>query len=289
MRTVHRLILASLVVLLLPSSARAGGWWTFVDTDRSTVAVGQRVKAEAEVLFSSIRAAREAEEEGRFYVYALRGLDYSMVGRAMSKPYSKDWWSLGNAEAVELGRVVLRVSDSNIARARASFTVPELAPATYSLMFCDAGCAQPLADIVPWKGFTVVADPATVKISARTTRLEERVARQAQSLATARAAGRRARAAVAQTESELRALEEQLRTLRRKVAEPAQSSRPSLWALAGWVLAGVFGGALAYLVLRRRSAKPPPHAFDGWQPSDEELRALIASHPSRSRPPRVRA
>jgi hypothetical protein len=67
----------------------------------------------------------------------------------------------GDAEAVELGRVVLRVSDSNIARARASFTVPDLPPATYSLMFCDAGCAHPLADVVPTKTFTIVADPAT--------------------------------------------------------------------------------------------------------------------------------
>lgn len=289
MRTAHRLILASLMVLLLPSSATAGGWWTFVETDRSTVAVGQRVKAEAEVLFSSIRAAREAEDNGRFYVYALRGLDYSMVGRAMSKPYSKDWWSLGNAEAVELGRVVLRVSDSNIARARASFTVPELPPATYSLMFCDAGCAHPLANIVPWKGFTVVADPATAAIAARTTRLQERVARQARSLAALLAAGRSARTVLANTNSGLRGPEERLSALGREVAEPAHSSRLSLWALAGWVLAGVFGGALAYLVLRRRSVRQSPRAFDGWQLRDEELRALITSERSDSRPPRVRA
>lgn len=288
MRTVHRLILASLMVLLLPSSATAGGWWTFVDTDRSTVAVGQRVKAEADVLFSSIRAAREAEDDGRFYVYALRGLDYSMVGRAMSKPYSKDWWSLGNAEAVELERVVLRVSDSNIARARASFTVPELPPATYSLMFCDAGCAHPLADVVPTKSFTIVADPATAEIAARTSRLEARLVRQARSLAAVRTAGREARAAVANIESELHALDQRLRALDQEIAEAAHSSGPSPWALAGWAMLGVLAGLLTFLILRRRPAKPPLGAFESWQPSDEELRALIASQPSRSRPPRVR-
>lgn len=288
MRTVHALMFVSLMALLLPSSATAGGWWSFVDTDRSTVAVGQRVKAEAEVLFSSIRAAREAEDDGRFYVYALRGLDYSMVGRAMSKPYSKDWWSLGNAEAVELGRVVVRVSDSNIARARASFTVPQLPPATYSLMFCDAGCAHPLADVVPTKTFTVVADRATAEIAARTARLEARVVRQARSLAAARAAARSPRAAVANTESELRALDNRLRALDREVAEAAHSSGPSPWALAGWTMAGVLAGLSAFLIIRRRSAQPPLGAFDGWQPSDEELRVLIASEGSRSRPPRVR-
>jgi hypothetical protein len=114
MLTVRRFMLASLIVLLLPSSAMAGGWWSFIDTDRSTVAVGHRVKAEAEVLFSSIRAAREAQD-GRFYVYALRGLDYSIVRQAMSKPSPKNWWSLGDADALELGRVDLRVSEGTSA------------------------------------------------------------------------------------------------------------------------------------------------------------------------------
>jgi uncharacterized coiled-coil protein SlyX len=288
MLTVRRFMLASLMVLLLPSSATAGGWWSFIDTDRSTVAVGQRVKAEAEVLFGSIRAAREAQD-GRFYVYALRGLDYSIVRQAMNTPSPKDWWSLGEADALELGRVVLRVSGGNLGRARASFTVPELPPAAYALMLCDAGCAHPLADVVPTLDFTVVADPATVEIAERMTRLEERLARQARSLAAARAGGRSARTAVANTESKLRTLGEKLRALDREVADTANSSRPSLWALAGWVIAGGFAGAFAFLMLRHRSARLPPRAFDGRQPSDEELRALISSQRSRSRPPRVRA
>jgi uncharacterized coiled-coil protein SlyX len=286
---VRRFMLASLLALLLPSAATAGGWWSFIDTDRSTVAAGQQVKAEAEVLFSSIRAAQEAQD-GRFYVYALRGLDYSNVRRAMSKPSPEDWWSLGDANALELGRVVLRVSEANLGRARASFTVPELTPATYALMFCDADCAHPLGDVIPTLDFTVVADPATAQIAERTTRLEERLAAgQARSLAAARAAGRSARTAVANTEAELRALGEKLSALDREVADAANSSRPPLWALAGWVIAGGFAGAFAFLMLRRRSANRPPRAFDGWQPSDEELTALITSQRSRSRPPRVRA
>ena len=299
MLTVRRFTLALLMVLLLPSSAMAGGWWSFVQTDRSTVAVGQRVKAEADVLFSSIRAAREAQDDGRFYVYALRGLDYSVIRPAMSKPYSKDWWSLGDADAVKLGRVDVRVSDRNLGRAWATFTVPELPPATYALMLCDAGCAHPLADVVPTTNFTVVADPATAEIAGRTTRLEERVARQARSLAAARAAGRSARITAADSASELRALDEELRVLDReleelraldrKIAEAGHATRPFLWAFAGWVIAGVLAGAIAFLMLRRRSAAASLRAFDGWQPGDEELGALINSQRSRSRPPRVRA
>ena len=255
---VRRLVLASLLALLLPPSATAGGWWSSIDTDRSTVAAGQRVEAEADVLFSSVRAAREAQDDP-FYVYALRGLDHSVVRRAMSEPYSGDWWSLGDASAVELGRVVLRISEANLGRARASFTLPELTPSTYALMFCDAGCAHPLADVVPTRDFTVVADPATAVIAERAMRLEERLAGlRARSRAAARIAERDARAAAAQTEAELRALDERVRALDLEVALAANSSRPSLWALAGWVLAGGLAGAFAFIVLRRRSAKPTP-------------------------------
>jgi hypothetical protein len=203
-----------------------------------------------------------------------------------SKPSAEDWWSLGDAEPVELAPVVVQVSEANLGRARTAFTVPDLPPATYALMFCDAGCAHPLADVVPTRSFTLVADRATAELAVRTTRLEERLRFQARSLTQARAVGRRARAAVASTDSELRALEEQVRGLRRKAAEAAPSSLLSRWPVAGWVVAGVFAGALASLLLRRRSTKVSPHSLDGWQPSDEELAALIATERSRARPPR---
>jgi hypothetical protein len=283
-------MLASLTVLLFPGSATAGGWWSFIQTDRSTVAVGQRVEAEAEVLFASIPAAREALD-GRFYVYALRGFDYSIVRRAMNEPSPKGWWSLGDAQAVELGPVALRISQLNFGRARASFTVPDLPLGTYALMFCDAGCGSPLADVIPRSDFTVVADPATAGLAKRATRLEERLANQARSLAAARAAARTARAAArtgrasaVDSKLELRALDAEVRALEREVDEAASSSSPPAWALAGWIAAGVLTGALAFLLLRRRSAKPPPPpALGGWQPSEDELRALATSQESRRR------
>jgi hypothetical protein len=281
-------MLALLIAVLPPSPATAGGWWSFIETNRSTVAAGQRVEAEASLMFSSKLAARRAQDR-QFYVYALRRLDRSTLERAMTTATPGDWWSLGDAEAVELGPVALRVGDGNIGRARAVFTVPELPVRTYALMFCDAGCARPLADVVPTRGFTVVADPATAELAERARRLEARLAAaQRGSLAAARAAGRRARTAAANADSELRALDERVRALEREVAEAASAPGRPFRALAGWVLAGVAAGALAVLMLRRRSAKRPLRAFGGWQPSDEELKALIASQRSRSRPPRVR-
>ena len=37
----------------------------------------------------------------------------------------------------------------NLALASASFRVPEIPPGRYTVMFCDAGCAHPLADVIP--------------------------------------------------------------------------------------------------------------------------------------------
>jgi hypothetical protein len=278
MSTTRRLLLASLVTLLVPAPATAGGWWTFVQTDRSSVAVGQRVKVEASLMFSSKLAAQAALDD-RYYVYALRDVDWSAVTRAMTKASPGDWWSRGDAEAVELGPVDLRVGNGNLGRARAAFTLPELPARTYALMLCDAGCARPLAEVVPTRGFTVVADPATAQLAERTKRLEARlVAAQRRSLAAARAAGRRARSA----ELEVRALEQRLGALDRQVADPAKPSGPPLWALSGWAVAGGLATFLAFLILRRRRAESP-HALDIWHPSDDELRELIASQRSRLR------
>ena len=57
------------VLLLTPQTAAAGGWWSNIDVDRSTVAPGQRVEVNDEqVLFRSTAAAAEARGTGRCYI-----------------------------------------------------------------------------------------------------------------------------------------------------------------------------------------------------------------------------
>jgi hypothetical protein len=153
------LVCALGVLLFLPHAATAGGWWSYVDVNRSHVAPGQRVEIDETVAFGSVAAAEEAEEAGRFYVYLLRGFDYSVVERAMRQTSPRNWWSLGDAEAIQVGQVTITVSDANLGRATAAFTMPELPPATYHLMLCDTACTEPLADVIPATDFTVVADP----------------------------------------------------------------------------------------------------------------------------------
>ena len=286
MLTVPRILVASLfLTLLAPAPAAAGGWWASVHTNRSTVAAGQRVKVRTEVMFNSIEAAERGRDEGRFYVYALRGVDDAMVVRAMNKPFRPGWWSLGDAEAVELGRVALSVTNGNLAWARASFVVPDdLPPTTYDLMLCDAGCAHALADVIPTSGFTVAADRATAAVAARTDRLENRLRNLGERLRRERRSANRVQTTA---EHERQVLEERVRLLSLVVGkDPAPSSppspNPSLWTYVGCLLGGAFLGALAsVLLLRGRRPAPARAAGERWQPTDEELRQLLASERSR--------
>jgi hypothetical protein len=192
----------------------------------------------------------------------------------MGKPSPDNWWSLGGAEAIEVGPVTVSVSDANFGRATAAFTVPELSPATYHLMLCDTACTEPLADVIPARGFTVVADPATARMAKRVERLERRSRNHGGQLAAARAEADEALAAARNVRSEL----EQLQA---SVSSPANDGRSSplaaSWAYAGWLIAGALAGALALLVRRRRSRSPRPARVGGWHPTDEELRELLSS------------
>ena len=163
------------VLLVVPQVAAGGGWWSYPTVSRSHVAPGQSVELKENVLFSSAAAAQAAQQADRFHVYLLRGFDYSVVERAMRKASPGNWWSLGGADAIEVGQVTVTVSDgANLGKASATFTVPELPPATYTLMLCDTGCTQPLADLIPAKGFTVMADLVTARMANRVDRLEHR-------------------------------------------------------------------------------------------------------------------
>jgi hypothetical protein len=269
------LVCALGTLLLTPPGAVGGGWWSSIDPSRSTVAPGERVVVDAVVTFSSNAAAEEERESNRFYVYLLRDFDYTVVERAMRHPAPRGWWSLGDAEAIQVGEVSLNVTDTNLSRARAEFTVPELPPATYHVMFCDTACTDPLADVIPAKGFVVVADPATARLTERVDRLEQQSQHQAGQLDAARGDLDRARGEARNARSELEELEGRVSSV---AAEGQSEPLAARWEYAGWLLAGALGGALAVLVLRRGRSRPSqPTRAPEWDPSEEELRELLSS------------
>lgn len=261
-------------LLVVPQAATGGGWWSSIHLDRSRVAAGDSVALEATVAFRSNAAAEAAQQADRFYVYLLRGFDYAVVGRAMRKPSPNNWWSLGDAEAIKVAPVTVRVLDGNLARASAEFTVPDLPPATYDLMLCDAACTAPLPDVIPAKSFTVVADPATARLASRVERLEGRNRKQAGQLAAARADTDRAVMAARNAHSELEQLTASVSSLENRGGHTPLSAA---WAYTGWFAAGALAGALALLVRRRRRPRRPrPARSAEWHPSDEELEKILS-------------
>src|SRR5688572_5137365 len=55
------LVCALGVLLLMPQGTAAGGWWSYIDVNRSHVAPGQRVELDETVAFSSAAAAEAAQ------------------------------------------------------------------------------------------------------------------------------------------------------------------------------------------------------------------------------------
>jgi hypothetical protein len=269
------------VLLLTPQAAAGGGWASWIHVDRTTVAPGQHVVVDAEAWFPSAAAAKAAQEPGRFYVYLLRGFDYSVVERAWGKASPGDWWSLDAAEAIRVGQVTVSVPRrSNLGKARAAFTVPELPAATYHLMLCDAGCANPLGTVIPAQGFTVVADPATTQLAQRIDGLEHRIHDQAGELKAASAKADRALDEARSVDSSI----DQLKARVSSLADEGGRSVTSPWVYAGWLVAGGFAGALVLHLVRRRQPRPPglDHLGDAHV-TDEELRELISSEAVHSR------
>jgi hypothetical protein len=267
-------------------TAAAGGWWASVQVERRTVAIGQRVVARAEAWFPSAAAAQEAHKT-EFYAYLLTDLDRRMLDRAMAERNPRGWWSLGAADAIRIGRVVLGNTSTNLPGARASFRMPDVAPDTYALMFCDAGCRHPLANTVPLTRFTVAADPITARLAIRVDETASRLYKTAAQLAATRrkteADRTRTAARITQLVEDNSRLESQLRAL-----EHAPGLSP--WGSTMWLaVAALLAGPAAALLLSRRASqqarRPSPDPARGGPPSHRPETEL-SLHPRRaSRPP----
>jgi hypothetical protein len=222
--------------------------------DREVVAVGQRVEVSAQT-FTSTADAIEAKQHGssadQFFVYLLRGLNYSVVHRAMGKAEPRHWWSLGDAAAFRVARVRFGDTGSNLENVSASFIVPALPLGTYRVMFCDAGCTRPLANVIPARGFTIVADRSPPAFLCGPNRLELQPRRQIRRLDETRAAAWSAQAAASIARTDVTKLPAQLQAANRRIA-PARGSG---WQHVPWLLAGVMFGAL--LAFASRRGRPP--------------------------------
>ncbi|MGI8407110.1 MAG: hypothetical protein ACR2L3_01165 [Actinomycetota bacterium] len=246
--------------------AHAGGWWSGVDYARH-VGVGETTTARAEVLFRTMKLA-EVAQETPYFAYLVRGVDITVLDKAMSRPEPKDWWTPPK-QSILIGDVELGQRSSNLVIATARVTIPEMPSGRYDLMLCDEGCRTPLGNIVPTR--VRVSGDASLARTAR--RLEEANGRLRVTLAgvrrdlrqTEKLAGGR-QAAFRESAEAIAGLETAIGDLQGEIAAQQDSAAPARWPYALWLLAGV-GIALAGSRLRHPRIRPLPETPE-WVPDD---------------------
>ncbi|MGH3443414.1 MAG: hypothetical protein ACRDUY_15490 [Nitriliruptorales bacterium] len=242
--------------------ALAGGWWTYIDLDREPVGVGETVTAETEVMFKTLEGAEAAKDED-FHAYLVRGVDQAMLDAATRQAEPGDWWT-PPADRTLLGDVHLSRWNGNLALATAEFVVPDVAPGTYGLMLCDAGCEDALADVGPRLDIEILPDPFTAQVI-RTTRvqqeaaqlaaeLEERLERVESRTYPLRVDLARTRNDAARSASEVGDLSDAMRDLEERVEVLAAARDGGDRSAAGWFAAGVVAALAFGAAVRRRRA-----------------------------------
>ena len=277
--------------LLAAAPSSAGGWWGYVHIEGQYVGVGETLVATSAAFFPTVEQAEQAQTK-QYYAYLVRGYDKGLLRRAMTQPDPKRWWALSaEAELVQVGRVRLGGWDANLGEARARIEIPKIATGRWGLMFCDAGCREPMANIIP-TSVRVTADAVTAKMADRVAALEER----AGVVPNLRAAVRDARSEAADAGAEAASARQALADVTRRVqaleAAARQPPSPSPWP---WSVAAALVLVMVGIVVasRRRSgsadpAGTPPDDAMPLGPEWETLRPLAETGRSRRRSSPVR-
>jgi hypothetical protein len=235
-------LLATAALIIGP--ANAGGWWSSIGLEGQPVGIGESINLRvSEVMFDSMPEADRAHDR-TFYAYLVRTFDQAALEDAMSRPDPGDWWQ-PTSEPVRVGTVELIDWDSNLARARVSFRVPQIAEGNYYFMLCDLGCEVALGNLIPSK-VSVTSDVLAAQTTRRLQKLEADLTLALQrSRSEVREISRSLRRAVSNDEEQT----ERIQALERQLTD-AREPEPSPWpAYAGWLLAGV---SLTFILVQAR-------------------------------------
>lgn len=259
-------------LLAVPLPVAAGGWATSIQLDKEMVAVGETVTASATVMFASIEEAQEAVQHGGHHAYLVQGVDRERLDDALVTAEPGRWWTVPPT-SLHLAELEFSGTDANLADVHVTFTVPDVEPGMYGVMFCSDGCAEPLADVVPRLDIPLHDDPV--------------LARMVRSLETQDGGSRLSvmQRRLDEVYESVGALRRQLRTaLEQPAPSPAPAPTPEVSPAAApielsrstpaqdWlVVAGAFlaGATLAGIVLSLRQRRRLP-------PAPREPRVLVA-------------
>ena len=247
MRVRNAILLSLLAIIITPAQALAGGWWSFLQVPGEYFGIGETITfKENEVMFETIEEAEGARSKD-FGVYLVQSYNEELLDDAMTRPEPEDWWE-PLSTPMRIGDLELIDPDSNLMKARVSFTVPEVSPGRYALVLCsNPDCGQSLGNVIPSE--VIVTEDVLLAKTAR------RVANEsfANEMAFVRMRHR------------LAGVRDQLSDLRTQEAEPepapvaapvspvnTREPGPPWIAYAGWFVAG--GTAAAWALGRRRPA-----------------------------------
>ena len=141
-------LLTACIVLLLPASASAGGWWTTLGLHNQYLGAGERLTVKIDEVFFVSTQQAEIAAETPYYAYLVKGFDHRLLERAMNKPEPERWWR-PLTPPIKAGDVYLGGADANLMRGRVHLNVPDVPPGRYALMLCDDGCHTPLGNHIP--------------------------------------------------------------------------------------------------------------------------------------------
>lgn len=117
-------------LLLTPSAAFAGGWFSGIDLQGRYLGIGESLTFRSEVMFRNLEDAERARDSGEFHAYLVRGIDHRALNEATLVAEPKHWWSPPK-ELRLIGDVRLSKWNANLAVATAVIDVPEVTPGSY--------------------------------------------------------------------------------------------------------------------------------------------------------------
>jgi hypothetical protein len=280
--------MAALVLLLSPGAAAGGGWWSWVDLEERTTAPGLEAETTTEVWFETMEQANRAiAGEDIYHAFLLPSFDAKLERKIYRHPYRRGWWE-PQPGAIDLGRLTVEPESGNLANASIAFTMPEVEPGAYFLMFCTPGCEREMGDMIPTP-IEVVASPAHAAAANRVDAVEARLYQQRSRMNRALRRVRKQRddalEQVGSFHEELAETNEQIDALAartRATASPEPDrGLPDSSLLALGALAGALG---TFAAMRSRAARARPGA-----PSPEPFASLgpLGGSAARSRPART--
>ena len=263
------MVVAGMILAPTPPSA-GGGWWNFIDLDSSYLGIGERFTFRQQLAFPDSVAAAQARKED-YGAYLMRDINQRVLDRAMGKANPKRWWAPVD-RMLRVGDVEILPSNGNFVNAAVRLSIPEIPTGNYYLMLCDAGCRNPLADVVP-SPVVVSADALSAKTARELRRLSDSTGVQIMRL------DRRVRRSSAQVrglEDEIVQMHAQIAALRDRPASPEERS-DALWPS---YLVGLGGGLLIALLAMgarlamRRKGNPVPKRETAIEDIPDDTREL---------------